>query len=50
MVVPESHIRQIERLAQNMFICAPHSSQVAALHALDCNEELEKNLDIYNKK
>ena len=49
MVVPESHIRQIERLAQNMFICAPHSSQVAALHALDCNEELEKNLDIYNK-
>tara|TARA_B100000131_G_scaffold286390_1_gene296298 strand:+ start:2976 stop:4127 length:1152 start_codon:yes stop_codon:yes gene_type:complete len=49
MVVPESHIRQIERLAQNMFICAPHSSQVAALHALDCNEELEKNLDIYKK-
>ena len=49
MVVPESHIRQIERLAQNMFICAPHSSQVAALHALDCNEELEKNLEIYKK-
>ena len=49
MVVPESHIRQIERLAQNMFICAPHSSQVAALHALDCNEELKKNLDIYKK-
>ena len=32
-----------------MFICAPHSSQVAALHALDCNEELKKNLDIYKK-
>ena len=25
MVVPEDHIRQIERLAQNMFICAPHA-------------------------
>ncbi len=49
MVVPESHIRQIERLAQNMFICAPHSSQVAALNALDCNEELNKNLDVYKK-
>ena len=47
MVVPESHIRQIERLAQNMFICAPHASQVAALHALDCDEELNKNLDVY---
>ena len=49
MVVPEAHIRQIERLAQNMFICAPHASQVAALHALDCDEELKKNLDIYKK-
>ena len=49
MVVPESHIRQIERLAQNMFICAPHASQVAALHALDCDNELNKNLDIYKK-
>ncbi len=49
MVVPESHIRQIERLAQNMFICAPHASQVAALNALDCDEELNKNLDVYKK-
>ena len=40
MVVPEDHIRQIERLAQNMFICAPHASQVAALHAIDCKDEL----------
>ena len=49
MVVPESHIRQIERLAQNMFICAPHASQVAALNALDCVEELNQNLDVYKK-
>ena len=49
MVVPEDHIRQIERLAQNMFICAPHASQIAALHALDCEDELKNNLDIYKE-
>ena len=49
MVVPEDHIRQIERLAQNMFICAPHASQIAALHALDCEEELKNNLDVYKE-
>ena len=49
MVVPESHIRQIERLAQNMFICAPHASQVAALHAIDCKDELNTNLTTYKK-
>ena len=49
MVVPEGHIRQIERLAQNMFICAPHASQIAALHALDCEDELKNNLDVYKE-
>ena len=49
MVVPEDHIRQIERLAQNMFICAPHASQIAALHALDCEDELKNNLDVYRE-
>ena len=49
MVVPEDHVRQIERLAQNMFICAPHSSQVAALHAIDCNDELIKNIKVYKE-
>jgi aspartate/methionine/tyrosine aminotransferase len=34
MVVPEDHIRVIERLAQNMFICPPHAAQVAALGAM----------------
>ncbi|WGH78204.1 pyridoxal phosphate-dependent aminotransferase [Jannaschia ovalis] len=47
MVVPEAHIRTIERLAQNMFICAPHASQVAALHAMDAEAELRANLEIY---
>ena len=35
MVVPDSHVRTVERLAQNMFICAPHAAQVAALGAMD---------------
>ncbi len=47
MVVPEDHVRRIERLAQNMFICPPHASQIAALAALDCVDELEANRAVY---
>jgi len=47
MVVPESHVRVVERIAQNLFICAPHASQIAALHAMDCTEELQGNLAVY---
>lgn len=47
MVVPDDHVRVVERLAQNMFICPPHVAQVAALAALDAGEELEANLDVY---
>lgn len=47
MVVPPDHVRKIERLAQNMFICAPHAAQIAALHALDCDPELQANLAVY---
>lgn len=49
MVVPEAHIRLIERLAQNMFICPPHASQVAALAAMECDEELQGNLAVYTE-
>lgn len=47
MVVPPDHVRVVERLAQNMFICAPHMAQVAALAALDAGEELQANLEVY---
>ena len=47
MVVPEDHVRMVERLAQNMFICPPHASQVAALAALDCITEMEANRAVY---
>lgn len=48
MVVPESLVRTVERLAQNHFICAPHVSQIAALAALDCEEELNQHLATYS--
>ncbi len=47
MVVPEDHVRIIERLAQNMFICPPHISQVTALAAMDCTDELQENMKVY---
>ena len=47
MVVPPDHVRAVERLAQNMFICAPHASQVAALAAMDAAGELEANMAVY---
>ncbi len=47
MVVPPDHVRLVERLAQNMFICPPHASQVAALAALDCGAELEGHRAVY---
>jgi aspartate/methionine/tyrosine aminotransferase len=34
MVVPQDHVRSIERLAQNLFICPSHASQIAALGAM----------------
>ncbi len=47
MVVPDDHVRRVERLAQNMFICAPHAAQRLALHAMDCTAELEANKAVY---
>ena len=47
MVVPQDHLRTVERLAQNMFICAPHVAQIAALAALQAEPELEANRAVY---
>lgn len=49
MVVPEAHVRVVERIAQNMFICPPHASQVAALAAMECGAELEANMEVYRR-
>ncbi|SDI03444.1 pyridoxal phosphate-dependent aminotransferase [Lutimaribacter saemankumensis] len=49
MVVPPDHVRRVERLAQNLFICPPHASQVAALAAMDATDELEANMAVYRR-
>jgi len=47
MVVPEDLMRPVESLAQNLFISAPTLSQVAAVAAFDCRDELEANVVRY---
>jgi aspartate/methionine/tyrosine aminotransferase len=47
MVLPEDLARPVERLTQNLFISAPHVSQVAAEAAFDCHPELQANVARY---
>ena len=42
MILPEDCVRTVECLAQSLYISAPELSQVAAMHALDCKQELEQ--------
>ncbi len=47
VVVPDSLVDTVERLQQNLYICAPHVSQVAALAALDAADELDGHVARY---
>jgi len=47
MVMPESLIPAVERLAQNFYICPPAISQVAALGAFEGRDELDANVAVY---
>lgn len=47
LVVPEDLIRPIECLAQNLFISPPTLSQIAAVAAFECHEELQANVSRY---
>ena len=47
LVVPPGLVRAVECLTQNMFISAPTLSQVAAVAAFDCAEELDANVARY---
>lgn len=49
MVLPEHLVRPIERLAQNLYICAPELSQIAACRAFDSAPELETIRQGYRK-
>jgi aspartate/methionine/tyrosine aminotransferase len=47
MVTPD-HLRDaVDRLQQNLYICAPHVSQVAGIAAFDCREELDGHVERY---
>jgi aspartate/methionine/tyrosine aminotransferase len=49
MVLPDDLVRPVERLAQNLFISAPHISQIAAEAAFECHEELQANVARYRR-
>jgi aspartate/methionine/tyrosine aminotransferase len=47
VIVPD-HLRDaVERLQQNLYICAAHVSQVAGLAAMDCADELDSHVQRY---
>lgn len=47
MVVPADLVRSVECLQQNLFISAPTLSQVAAIAAFDCGDELDARVAVY---
>lgn len=49
LLLPEALCRPVECLAQNMFISAPHVSQIAAEAAFDCATELDANVARYRR-
>ncbi len=49
LVLPEDLVRPVECLAQNLFISAPHISQIAAEAAFDCGAELQANIAGYRR-
>jgi aspartate/methionine/tyrosine aminotransferase len=49
LILPEDLVRPVECLAQNLFISAPHISQIAAEAAFDCHEELQANVARYRR-
>jgi len=49
MVVPPDMVRAIECLAQNLFISAPALSQLAAVAAFDCKDELDGHVRRYRE-
>jgi aspartate/methionine/tyrosine aminotransferase len=49
MVLPEEMVPGVERLAQNLFICPPAMSQLAAVAAFDATDELDGNVALYGR-
>ena len=49
MVVPEPLLRSVECLSQNLFISPPTLSQMAAVAAFDCREQMDDYVANYRK-
>eukprot|EP00611_Tribonema_gayanum_P003361 TRINITY_DN1261_c0_g1_i10.p1 TRINITY_DN1261_c0_g1~~TRINITY_DN1261_c0_g1_i10.p1 ORF type:complete len:216 (-),score=66.59 TRINITY_DN1261_c0_g1_i10:733-1380(-) len=49
MVVPPTMVDAVNRLAQNLYINAPTLSQLGAVAAFDCEEELEGHIKKYSE-
>lgn len=49
MIVPDNLVRTIDRLQQNLYICAPEISQIAAVAAFDGIAEMQKVREGYVK-
>jgi aspartate/methionine/tyrosine aminotransferase len=47
MVTPEHLRHTVDRLQQNLYICASHVSQIAGLAAFDCGDELDAHVRRY---
>lgn len=47
MVLPEHLIEPVTRLQENLYICAPHISQIAAVAAMGATEELDGHVERY---
>lgn len=47
LVMPEDLLRVTESFAQNLYISPPTLSQIAAVAALDCAAELDRNVAVY---
>ena len=50
IIAPDALVAPMERFAQNLYICAPHVSQVAGLAAFDGHDELEENVRVFARK
>ena len=48
-ILPTDLVRPAECLSQNLFISAPHISQVAAEAAFDCHDELQASVERYRR-
>ncbi|MEN0001998.1 MAG: aminotransferase class I/II-fold pyridoxal phosphate-dependent enzyme, partial [Pseudomonadota bacterium] len=49
MILPESMVRTVERLAQSLYICPPDISQLAAIKAFEADDELNAIRDGYRQ-